>query len=65
MNLKMDPYMLLSIVNTKLRNRYRTVAELAEEEALDQARLLEALKKIGYSYNDQTNQFVGEANEDH
>ena len=52
-----DPVMLLSYVNTKLRDFYGSLDELAEEEELSKDDILDKLSKIGYSYNREENRF--------
>ncbi len=52
-----DPVMLLSYVNTKLRDFYGSLDELAEEEELSKDDILDKLGKIGYSYNREENRF--------
>ncbi len=56
-NLGMDPAMLLSIINTKLRNSGDPLRVLAENEGIDETALKEKLEKEGYTYDPQTNQF--------
>ena len=55
-----DPNMLLCIVNTKLRDKYRNLEDLCEYEDMDKERVVEVLKSIGYIYNEQRNAFVYE-----
>ena len=55
-----DPNMLLCIVNTKLRDKYRSLEDLCEYEDMDKERVVEVLKSIGYIYNEQRNAFVYE-----
>lgn len=53
-----DPYMLLSWVNTQLRDHYPSLAELAAGEVLDGDAILEKLHGVGYVYNPTLNRFV-------
>ena len=55
-----DPYILLSYLNTQLRDSCPTLEELCA--ATDQSRdAIEApLKRIGYAYDPLRNQFVRE-----
>lgn len=53
-----DPVMLLSYVNTQLRDYYKSLDELCESKELDKNRLLEQMESIDYYYNEETNQFV-------
>ena len=46
-----DPVMLLSFVNTQLRDHYPSLEEFAAE-------VISALKNIDYEYDPATNQFI-------
>ncbi len=52
-----DPVILLSYVNTLLRDRYGNLEELCRSEGVDQAGLEERLAGIGYAYDREHNQF--------
>lgn len=52
-----DPAMLLSYINTKLRDQYDTLDELCADMQIDETGLREKLEKIDYFYDDRTNQF--------
>lgn len=58
MNLPKDPVMLLSVVNTKLRDYYPTLEELAKSEGIAKEEIIERLAMINYVYNENQNQFV-------
>lgn len=53
-----DPVILLSVVNTKLRDYYRSLDELCDDMEVDKNTLIQTLKKIDYEYDDLRNQFV-------
>ena len=53
-----DPVMLLSVVNTKLRDFYPSLDAMCEEMGLDQKELTDKLEMIDYEYDVQKNQFV-------
>ena len=53
-----DPVMLLSYVNTQLRDYYSTLEELCGALGADQDELVRKLAGIDYSYNVQKNQFI-------
>jgi hypothetical protein len=53
----MDPFILLSLLNTKLRNESDSLAGLCENYNIDQARLVEKLGTFGYEYIGEINQF--------
>ena len=57
MNLPADNFMLLSVVNTALRDSYPSLAELCEEEGVDETELTSRLSKIGYFYDPAANAF--------
>jgi len=52
-----DPVMLLSFINTKLRDFYPSLEILCEEEELEIKEVLAKLGEIGYSYNKDKNRF--------
>ena len=58
MALPKDPYMLLSVVNMKLRDIYPDFEELCEDMEADIAEITEALEKLGYEYSKNDNQFI-------
>ena len=53
-----DPIILLSYVNTKLRDRDASLAIFCEEEEADEASLRAVLAEVGYEYDPKRNQFV-------
>nr|WP_296958864.1 DUF4250 domain-containing protein [uncultured Mediterraneibacter sp.] len=53
-----DPVMLLSVVNTKLRDFYPSLDTMCEEMELNQKELTDKLEMIDYEYDEQKNQFV-------
>ncbi|MBM6898832.1 DUF4250 domain-containing protein [Gemmiger formicilis] len=56
--LPQDPIILLSYVNTKLRDRDASLAAFCEEEEADASALCAALAEVGYEYDPAQNQFV-------
>ena len=52
-----DPFMLLSIVNMKLRDQYDTLEDLCAEEGYDQEKLVGKLRDAGFEYVPENNQF--------
>ena len=52
-----DPVMLLSFINTKLRDFDPSLDILCEEEDLEIKEVLAKLGEIGYSYNKDKNRF--------
>jgi len=55
---KMDSYMLLSIINTKLRDGYDSFNSFCEDIDIDSKVLEDKLKNIGYIYQQHLNQFI-------
>ena len=56
--LPQDPVILLSFVNTKLRDCYPSLEELCDDLQADQEQLSEKLAGIDYRYDPERNQFV-------
>ena len=53
-----DPVMLLSVVNTKLRDEYPSLSELCLALAADSAEIETKLAALGYTYDESANRFV-------
>lgn len=49
---------LLSFINTKLRDQYNSLESLCDDMELDENDLKNILKAIDYSYNQELNKFV-------
>ena len=58
MNIPNDPMILLSYVNTKLRDEYPCLDELCKSLDLSEKELAEKLAKIGYTYDKERNCFA-------
>ena len=58
MSLPKDPVMLLSVINTKLRDYYSSLEELAKAENITLEEIETKLKMINYVYDEDRNQFV-------
>ncbi len=52
-----DPVLLLSVVNTKLRDSYPSLEELCHGEDADPDEVTKTLAAIGYVYQPDQNQF--------
>ena len=50
--------LLLSVVNTKLRDQYTSLDALCEDMQADREELETKLQNIDYTYDENTNQFV-------
>ena len=57
LGLPQDPYILLSWVNTKLRDEYDSLAALCEDHQADPADLSARLEAAGFRYDPERNQF--------
>lgn len=53
-----DPVMLLSYVNTQLRDFYSSLNALCEDKGIEKEELVEKMKSIEYVYEVDRNQFV-------
>jgi hypothetical protein len=53
-----DPMILLSFVNTHLRDHYSSLEELCSAQDIDRQELVDKLEKIDYVYDAETNQFI-------
>ncbi len=53
-----DPMMLLSVVNTKLRDFYPSLDALCEDMEVDRQEIETTLQKIQYQYKEDLNRFV-------
>lgn len=58
MNIPKDPFILLSFVNTKLRDQYNNLNKLCEEISVEKREINEKLNSIGYFYDEDKNAFV-------
>ncbi len=58
MTLPNDPVMLLSLINTKLRDYNSSLDDFCKEYDLDKEYITEKLSMIDYHYNEERNQFI-------
>lgn len=58
MNLPKNPMLLLSVVNTKIRDYYHTLDALCEDMDADRDEIINTLKGIDYEYDESRHQFV-------
>ncbi len=54
-----DPFMLLSYVNTQLRDNYESLDELCSSLGVSKDTILDALSKAGFKYDESLNKFIG------
>ena len=53
-----DPVILLSFLNTKLRDHYSSLSALCEDLELDEDQIKEKVATIGYTYDSDRNKFI-------
>lgn len=56
--LPQDPIILLSYVNTKLRDEYSSLDALCDDLDTDREELVRRLETVGYTYNEDKNRFL-------
>ena len=58
MHLPNDPIMLMSYLNTQLRDNYPSLEELCKSMCLDETEIRAKLETVGFVYQPERNQFV-------
>ena len=58
MNMPNDPVMLLSFINTQLRDNYSSLEELAAAYGVNAEDIKAKLGNIDYTYDEESNRFV-------
>ena len=58
MNIPNDPVMLLSFINTQLRDNYGSLEELAASYVVEADEIIRKLGDIDYTYDREGNRFV-------
>ena len=53
-----DPMILLSFINTKLRDYYSSLDLLCDDMQEDRSKIEEKLKAVDYSYDAELNRFI-------
>lgn len=53
-----DPVILLSFLNTKLRDHYSSLSALCDDLSQDETALTQKIAAIGYTYDSDKNQFL-------
>ena len=53
-----DPAILLSFVNTKLRDFYSNLDDMCDDMELERKTIEDKLSLIGYKYSEERNQFI-------
>lgn len=55
--LPQDPMILLSVLNTKLRDEYGSLSELCKDLELDEQELKNRMEAVGFVYCEDRNRF--------
>ena len=58
MTVPKDPYILLSFINTRLRDEYSSLNDLCKSMNINRNDLEAALSSIGYTYISEHNRFT-------
>ena len=58
MKLPNDPAMLLSLMNMRLRDQYKSLDDFCASENTDRREIMERLAEVNYYYDEAANQFV-------
>ena len=58
MNIPNDPVMLMSYINTQLRDNYSSLTEFAKSMGLEESEITKKLASIGMEYNGELNKFT-------
>lgn len=58
MNLPQDPIMLLSYVNTQLRDNYSSLDDFCADADMSRDEIEQKLRAVNYEYDAQRNAFV-------
>jgi len=53
-----DPIMLLSFTNTQLRDHFNNLTEFCKAYMIDETHIIQKLRLVDYTYNENTNQFI-------
>lgn len=57
MSIPNDPIILLSYINTKLRDEFSSLEDLCRSLCVSRAEITDKLASVGYSYDEKTNRF--------
>ena len=58
MSLPKDPNLLVSYINTQLRDNYSSLDDLCVSLDVDKNEIIEKLNSIEYKYNEELNKFA-------
>lgn len=57
MDIPKDPFMLMSVINMKLRDCYESLDALCEDMSINKQELVKTLETAGFEYNEQAKKF--------
>lgn len=57
MELPQDNFILLSLINMKLRDKYDSLDRLCDDMDIEKSDIINRMEQIGYSYNKELNSF--------
>ncbi len=57
MNIPKDPFMMLSFINTQLRDNYSSLSDLASSAGVSEDDIKAKLETVGYRYDPENNRF--------
>lgn len=57
-NLPKDPYILLSMVNMKLRDQFSNLDDLCDDLGVSPTKLQDTLARAGFEYDPDNNRFA-------
>ena len=57
MSIPKDPALLLSYINTQLRDKYPSLDAFCDDTEADKNEIIEKLRSIGYEYSPEHNRF--------
>ncbi|MCD8188758.1 MAG: DUF4250 domain-containing protein [Clostridiales bacterium] len=58
MSIPNDPVILLSYLNTQLRDNYSSLTEFCKANSVDEEQIRQKLALLNYEYSPERNQFV-------
>ncbi len=56
-NLPEDPAILMSFLNMKLRDNFKSLDDLCEDLNIDKRELLRKMSELGFEYSEENNKF--------
>ncbi|MPM49021.1 hypothetical protein SDC9_95749 [bioreactor metagenome] len=56
--LNMDSYILFSVINMKLRDKFLNLDDLCKTYDIKENEIKDKLERVGFHYNEANNQFI-------